>query len=97
MLVLENLGADVSAGAPTAKWGNLYDLYLPLPRPSHRSCRPQQSRTSTHSRLVGGLPKSLRFIDFEAGKANAGEGETKAEMHKLLRCLGLNPNRFRGS
>jgi hypothetical protein len=28
MLVLENLGADVSAGAPTAKWGDLHDLYL---------------------------------------------------------------------
>jgi hypothetical protein len=28
MFVLENLGADVSAGAPTAVWGDLHDLYL---------------------------------------------------------------------
>jgi hypothetical protein len=28
MLVLENLGTDVSAGAPTAEWGDLLDLYL---------------------------------------------------------------------
>jgi hypothetical protein len=37
---------------------------------------------------------ALWLIDFERGKANAGEGEMKAEMHKLFRCLGLNPRRF---
>jgi hypothetical protein len=44
--------------------------------------------------LISGPPKCLQLIDFEGGKANAGEGETKAEMRKLFRCLGLNPRRF---
>ncbi|KAJ7805737.1 hypothetical protein B0H14DRAFT_1586101 [Mycena olivaceomarginata] len=99
MFVLENLGADVSASAVAAKWGHHHDLYfepiIDLYRALHAARVVHNDLELRHIRhLISGPPKCLQLIDFEGGKANAGEGETKAEMRKLFRCLGLNPRRF---
>ncbi|KAJ7846426.1 hypothetical protein B0H14DRAFT_936868 [Mycena olivaceomarginata] len=74
MFVLENLGADVSASAVAAEWGDLHDLYfepiIDLYRALHAARVVHNDLELRHIRhLVSGPPKCLRLIDFERGES----------------------------